>query len=84
MGRADDFTRLFRIIFEKFPIGISPVGIVFGTPAKFKKRSRLVASLVRELPQGRLSVGTLKDLQEVVLDTIEEGQDIIEEFKKKP
>lgn len=42
-------------------------------PGRFRRRIRLVSGLLRDVPKGKLTAGTLKDLQEEVIATIKES-----------
>lgn len=42
-------------------------------PERFRRRFRLATGLVRDIPKGKLTPGTLKDLQDEVLEALKES-----------
>ena len=65
--------RIVRIIRNIFEVrDFSRKGLL-GTPKQIRQRFRLVRGLVRDVPKGKLSAGTLRDLQDVVLEAIKES-----------
>ncbi len=64
---AENVVRVIQNIFELRDF--SKEGIL-GTPKQVKTRFRLVRGLLRDVPKGKLTAGTLKDLQDVVIDAI--------------
>ncbi len=70
MTEDDRIVRIFKNILE--PRRFTIEGI-FGTPKQIEKRFRLIRGLLKDVPKGKLSVGTLKVLQDVVIDAIKES-----------
>lgn len=67
---AEGFVRVIQNIFEVRDF--SKEGIL-GTPKQIQQRFRLVRGLIRDVPKGKLSAGTLKVLQDVVTEAIKES-----------
>ncbi len=62
------FGRFLKNVFEPRSIGST-----IGDPKRIAQRLELAAGLLKDVPKGKLSVKTLKLLQEAVLDTIAES-----------
>ena len=68
---AESVVRVIQNIFEVRDF--SKPETIIGTPKQIRKRFRLVRGLIRDVPKGKLSAGTLRDLQDVVIDAIKES-----------
>ncbi len=70
MPEDERIVRIIRNIFEVRDF--SRKGLL-GTPKQIRQRFRLVRGLIRDVPKGKLSAGTLRDLQDVVLEAIKKS-----------
>lgn len=70
MTEDDRIVRIIRNIFEVRDF--SRRGLL-GTAKQITQRYRLVRGLLRDVPKGKLSAGTLRDLQDVVIEAIKQS-----------